>query len=179
MDAMYLDKLDGRINAAFHDRKATEWRAEQERVQQAVSEHQAANRGYLDSGIKLLELASRAEQTFLDREPDGRRELLRFMVSNCTWKEDRTNYYCLVLWQEVDADLLAEQFTERCLPPDTIRWGYRPLYEQELFAAWGTTCPNAEAVVRSTFQLPIHSGMTTAELDCIRQAIIATGHVGR
>ena len=32
IDAMYIDKLDGRIDNTFFDRKAGEWRAEQSRV---------------------------------------------------------------------------------------------------------------------------------------------------
>jgi site-specific DNA recombinase len=29
---MYVDKLDGRIDNAFFDRKSAEWRAEQDRI---------------------------------------------------------------------------------------------------------------------------------------------------
>lgn len=57
LDAMYVDKLDGKIAETFYDRKAAEWRSEQDRLLRAVEEHQAANRTYLDEGVALLELA--------------------------------------------------------------------------------------------------------------------------
>jgi hypothetical protein len=37
LDAMYIDKLDGRIDTNFFDCKAAEWRAEQERVRRAIN----------------------------------------------------------------------------------------------------------------------------------------------
>ncbi len=41
VDAMYLDKLDGRIEAAFFDRKAFEWRTDQDRLLRSIEEHQS------------------------------------------------------------------------------------------------------------------------------------------
>src|SRR5262249_46009087 len=50
LDAMYRDKLDGRITAAFFDRMAGEARHEQERIAEAITQHRQANRGQLDQG---------------------------------------------------------------------------------------------------------------------------------
>ena len=85
LDAMYIDKLDGQIDAAFFDRKATEWRADQDRILRDIADHQAANRTYIDEGIRLLELAKRAHDLFMKQEPREKRPLLNFVVSNCTW----------------------------------------------------------------------------------------------
>jgi DNA invertase Pin-like site-specific DNA recombinase len=87
LDAMYVDKLDGTVEAAFFDRKAAEWRAEQGRILRAVEEHQLANRTYLDEGLNLLELARRAHQLFAQQEAREKRRLLDFVVSNCTWRD--------------------------------------------------------------------------------------------
>lgn len=57
VDAMYMDKLDGRIDADFFDRKSAEFRAEQCRIQRDIDTPQAANQNYIEDGIKLLELA--------------------------------------------------------------------------------------------------------------------------
>jgi site-specific DNA recombinase len=84
---MYLDKLDGRIDAAFFDRKATEWRREQDRALQAIEEHQAANQSYMEQGVQVLELARRAPELFAKQAPREKRRLLNFVLSNCTWKE--------------------------------------------------------------------------------------------
>ncbi len=87
LDAMYVDKLDGRIDARFFDQKAAEWRAEQDRFLRAIEEHKAANSTYLDEGIRLLELARRAHALFMGQDPREKRRLLNFLVSNCTWKD--------------------------------------------------------------------------------------------
>jgi site-specific DNA recombinase len=86
LDSMYLDKLDGRVDAAFFDRKAAEWRSEQHSLVRVIEEHQGANESYLDEGVNLLELAKRAHILFKKQEPREKRRLLDFVVSNCTWK---------------------------------------------------------------------------------------------
>ena len=86
IDAMYTDKLDGRIDAAFFDRKASEWRVEQDRLLRSIEEHQAANQTYLEEGVGLLELAQRAHRLFQKQEPREKRRLLNFLLSNCSWK---------------------------------------------------------------------------------------------
>src|SRR5262249_42977870 len=80
LDAMYVDKLDGRIDAAFFDRKVAEWRPEQDRLLRAIEQHQTANRTYLDEGVRLLELASKAHALFRQQAPREKRRLLDFVV---------------------------------------------------------------------------------------------------
>jgi site-specific DNA recombinase len=89
LDTMYVDKLDGTISAAYYDRRSAEFRADQDRIQTALADHQRANQSYLDSGIQLLELASQAADLFEQQASDARRDLLKFVVSNCTWREGR------------------------------------------------------------------------------------------
>ena len=86
IDAMYVDKLDGRIEAVFFDRKASEWRSEQDRLLRSIEEHQGANQTYLEEGVRLLELAQRAHSLFQKQEPREKRRLLNFLLSNCSWK---------------------------------------------------------------------------------------------
>ncbi|MGB5775147.1 MAG: recombinase family protein [Sedimenticolaceae bacterium] len=87
IDAMYVDKLDGRIDTDFFDRKAAEWREEQRKCLALISEHQDANQTYLDEGIRLLELAQKAGALFRKQSPAEKRRLLGFVLSNCTWKD--------------------------------------------------------------------------------------------
>ena len=87
IDLMYVDKLDGRIDGAFFDRKAADWRIEQDKLLLSIEEHQAANRTYLDDGVRLLELAQRGYRLFQKQEPSEKRRLLNFLLSNCTWKD--------------------------------------------------------------------------------------------
>ncbi len=86
MHAMYVDKLDGKVDAAFFDRMSAEWRAEQDRCLREIERHQAADRSYLEEGVRLLELARNAQRLFEKQEPREKRRLLNFVVSNCTWK---------------------------------------------------------------------------------------------
>jgi hypothetical protein len=89
IDAMYLDKLDGRIDNDFFDRKAGEFRSQQCRLMRDMEAHRAANRNYIEDGIKLLELAQRAHQEFESQPAIEKRKLLDFVLSNCRWKGGR------------------------------------------------------------------------------------------
>lgn len=83
---MYLDKLDGRIDAAFFDRKAAEWRAEPDSILSQIAAHTGANQNYIEEGVRLLELAQGAQALFEKQPALEKRKLLDFLLSNCTWK---------------------------------------------------------------------------------------------
>src|SRR2546430_513044 len=55
--AMYVDKLDGLVAAAFFEKMSTQWRDEQNRCLRGIERLQAADRSYMDEGVQLLELA--------------------------------------------------------------------------------------------------------------------------
>jgi len=86
IDAMYMDKLDGRIDNEFFDRKAVEFRSEQGRLMREIDAHQSANEIYTEQGVRILELAQKAPQLFESQPPIEKRKLLDFVVSNCRWK---------------------------------------------------------------------------------------------
>lgn len=85
IDTMYVDKLDGRIDAAFFDQKQSEWRDEQNRLMDSIAEHQQANESYITEGIMLMELANRAADLFAKQPASEKRRLLEFVLSNCSW----------------------------------------------------------------------------------------------
>ena len=87
IDAMYLDKLDGRVNGAFFDLKSTEWREEQHRCLREIERHQSAEESYMDDGIQILELARNAQKLFARQQPREKRRLLNFVLSNCSWED--------------------------------------------------------------------------------------------
>ncbi len=87
INAMYVDKLDGKIGGDFYDKFAGEWRKEQRRLQREIDRHQHAEESYMDEGVKLLELAQRAQRLFERQEPRQKRRLLNFVLSNCSWTE--------------------------------------------------------------------------------------------
>jgi site-specific DNA recombinase len=85
--AMYVDKLDGLVDAAFFGRMSNQWREEQNRCLRETERLQVADRSYMDEGLRLLELARNAQRLFAKQEPREKRRLLNFLLSNCTWED--------------------------------------------------------------------------------------------
>jgi hypothetical protein len=86
IEAMYVDKLDGRIDGEFYDRKAAEFRAEQARIMSDIETHRVAMEGYVDHGARLRDLAARAAELFEAQPATEKRKLLDYVVSGCRWK---------------------------------------------------------------------------------------------
>jgi site-specific DNA recombinase len=86
LHAMYVDKLDGRIDRSFYAQMSGQWQSEQDKLMQEIIRHQAADRSYLDEGVRLIELAHGAQRLFARQEPREQRRLLNFVLSNSTWK---------------------------------------------------------------------------------------------
>ncbi len=63
--------------SSYYDRRAAEFRADLNRIQSALADHQSGNQSYLDSGIRLLELASQAADLFVQQASDACRDLLK------------------------------------------------------------------------------------------------------
>lgn len=87
LDAMYVDKLDGRISQEIFDGKSAEWRKEQNDLLRKIANHQSANRSYLDDGVRILELSQHAVTIYEKQEMREKRRLLDFVFSNSTWKD--------------------------------------------------------------------------------------------
>ena len=86
IDAMYIDKLDGKIGGDFYDRMAGEWRKDQSRCLIDIERHQKAQESYMDEGLKILELARNAKALFERQPAREKRRLLNFVLSNCSWE---------------------------------------------------------------------------------------------
>lgn len=86
INAMYLDKLDGRVDVPFFDKMSAEWREEQNRCLREIERHESAEQSYMDEGVQILELARNAQRLFGRQEPRQKRRLLNFVLSNCTWE---------------------------------------------------------------------------------------------
>jgi hypothetical protein len=86
LEAIYEDRLDGRVDLAFYDRKSRKWRDEQSRILSEIEVHQTANESYMDAGIRILELSRNMHRLFAKQSAEEKRRLLDFVVSNCSWK---------------------------------------------------------------------------------------------
>jgi len=89
IDAMYIDKLDGKIDQGNYDHKSEEWRREQANVLRKIDRHQEANRLYLDEGLQILELAQNAVSLYEKQEMKEKRRILDFVFSNSSWKQGK------------------------------------------------------------------------------------------
>jgi site-specific DNA recombinase len=78
IDTIYLDRLDGRIDADFFDRNAAAFRDDQTQILSEIHDHQTANQSYIEEGIKLLDLAGQAHELF-ENQPAG--EKRNFWIS--------------------------------------------------------------------------------------------------
>jgi hypothetical protein len=87
INAMYLDKLDGRVDGAFFDKMSAQWREQQNSCLREIARHESAEQSYLDEGVQILELAQNAQRLFARQEPREKRRLLNFVLSNCTWED--------------------------------------------------------------------------------------------
>lgn len=103
IEAMYVDKLDGKITTAFFDERAAAWRREQQDIMERIQRLQDASQTYINDGIRLLELAQSAYILFVKQTPAEKRRLLNFMVSNCVWKDGE-----LTVTYKQPFDMLAE-----------------------------------------------------------------------
>ena len=107
LHAAYVDKLDGRIDGPFYDRISAEFREQQDRCRQEMILLQNADRSYIDSGVMLLELAREAGDLFSRRPPEGKRQLLNFLLSNCSLKDGE-----LIAAYRQPFNLIAEMATD-------------------------------------------------------------------
>ena len=87
IDAMYIDKLDDKIDGDFFDKMAGQWREAQTRCLRDIERHLEAEQSYMDEGVRILELARNAQSLFERQPAREKRRLLNFLLSNCTWED--------------------------------------------------------------------------------------------
>jgi site-specific DNA recombinase len=87
INAMYLDKLDGRVDSTFFDKMSAQWREEQNRCLREIERYEAAEQSYMDDGVQILELAQNAQKLFEQQQSREKRRLLNFVLSNCSWED--------------------------------------------------------------------------------------------
>jgi dTDP-4-amino-4,6-dideoxygalactose transaminase len=83
----------------------------------------------------------------------------------------RPNYYALVLLAPGDPEKAVQAFTAAGLPPDSVRWRYRPLHRRSLVADCVVPCPNADDLAQRALHIPVHPGMTPHQVESVADRI--------
>ncbi len=89
LDQMYVDKLDGLIDADTYSRNARQWQEDLRAHRRAMSKHDDAKQSYLEEGLLILSLAQEAPDLFEKATRDEKRELLTHLVSNSSCEAGR------------------------------------------------------------------------------------------
>ena len=66
LDLAYWDRLHGTITDAFWSDCSARWEAERQRIADRLARHQQADRAYLELGVRLVDVASRAAELYRD-----------------------------------------------------------------------------------------------------------------
>ena len=86
INAMYTDKLDGRISTEFFDKMSEQLREEQSQCLKNIELRQGAERSYMRDSIELLDLAVNAKSMFETQEIRSKRQLFKSLLSNSQLK---------------------------------------------------------------------------------------------
>ncbi len=83
IDKAYEDKLDGRVDAAFFDRKRAEWEDGMMAAHEEIERLARVDHAVLDTAIQVLELVNAAYDLYIQQEPSQQRRMLNLLLSNC------------------------------------------------------------------------------------------------
>ena len=96
LEAIYEDKIDGKITADFYDNKFKEYSEEKEKIINKLEKLNDTNIQYYEAGYAIHELALRAKEIYTSEKAtnEERRLLLSYIFSNLTLNADkiRPNY---------------------------------------------------------------------------------------
>jgi perosamine synthetase len=137
----------------------------------------------LPAGLGRSRLAHARAEAAIRRE---RLERLRPALARATVREmactgdAALNGYAMVLMAPSAAAgaALSRRLEEAGIPSEVTRYSVTVAYEKMAFRQWRTPCPNAESLVARLATVPVHSGLSEAELDLIHSVIERSGRPG-
>ena len=91
IDAMYTDKLDGKVNDDYFIRVSRQWRKQQARILDEISAHQNSDESCMDDGIRLLQLGTNAHSVLGRQDDFGKRGLLKLLLWNFIWDDGKVS----------------------------------------------------------------------------------------
>jgi hypothetical protein len=86
LDAMYEDRLEGRITPEMYDRKASDLRGQSLALSRRMDEIRAAVPAAVEEAINLMDLTSRAADLFAVQPVQEKQGFLRLILKSATWR---------------------------------------------------------------------------------------------
>ena len=86
LDAMYDDRLEGRISPEMYDRKAQDLRAQALGLRQRIEEVRISQPAPVAQAIDLMDLTSRTADLFLAQPVHEQQAFLRLVVKSASWQ---------------------------------------------------------------------------------------------
>ena len=87
LDAMYEDRLEGRITPEMYDRKASDLRGQSLTLSRRIDEIRAAAPAAVGDAINLMDLTSRAADLFAVQPVHEKQGFLRLILKSATWRQ--------------------------------------------------------------------------------------------
>ena len=89
IDALYDDKVDGKIEQAFFERKFQQYKGEQTAIINRKKWLMESNTNYVNLGLNILELSQKAGQIYSSRSIEEKRKLLKLVFLNLPLKDGK------------------------------------------------------------------------------------------
>lgn len=87
LEALYDDKLDGKIDNDLYERKFRQYTAEKERAIEAMQRHSNADTKYYELGISIFELSQIAEDAYEKASNDEKRKFMNLMLDSMSLRD--------------------------------------------------------------------------------------------
>jgi site-specific DNA recombinase len=87
LDAIYEDRLEGRITPEMYDRKVSDLRGQLLTLSRRIDEIRAAAPAAVEDAINLMDLTSRAADLFAVQPVHEKQGFLRLILKSATWRE--------------------------------------------------------------------------------------------
>lgn len=141
LDKLYDDKIDGRINQEWYDRKFAQYKKEQEEIMDGLNRHKNANLNYYEVGVAILNVVLKARKMYLnpERTVEEKRTLISLLfeapkIDNGKIEISYRKPYNVVHQRLQELLLLEKTRNKKFEPPK------KPT-NKEKSAALGDTCP--------------------------------------
>ena len=81
--------MDGEIDADYYRKKSAQWREQIAQITDRITQYQRTTRTYTAEGLQVFEYAVSAQSMFESADSVGKRKLLKFVLSNSKFDDEK------------------------------------------------------------------------------------------